>query len=334
MGGEGEGVLVFADFTADWCAPCRVMERDTWPDPRLALWLADHHAAVYRIEFDPDTMSAVTTGIPLIIAYRDGRELDRLPSLRTADELLTWFDTVHRGSTRLESLRAAVSADPQNPAARFELVRELLRRGASASPIATEAREQILWLWSHRPLPDPLNPHLPALLHAAAAEPELHATLLSLRPPTPAPAPTQPTSTPLSPQQIDDFLTLSTALDDQAAIADLFNSLPSPSITPRSSPIRPIIAAHRPAIWSALVALQRHAEAVRLVEVFIDPVMYSRNRLKPPTPPPGIGRLSEESRRTFIAEAQREITDLLTALRGSGRDREAAEVARLLEARD
>ena len=42
------------EFWADWCAPCRVMDTETWPDPELAAAVGEKLVAV-RINFDIQT---------------------------------------------------------------------------------------------------------------------------------------------------------------------------------------------------------------------------------------------------------------------------------------
>lgn len=312
--------LVFADFTADWCAPCRVMQRETWPDPRIAAWLKAHDASLYSVTFFPDTMAAPLkiSGIPLVIVYRRGQELDRLPSRRSADEVLAWFDTVSQGRTHVQALRQrAAELTNQNStaeaAARFDLVQALIRTDQPAA-----AAPDLLWLWQHRDLLKQAGPtytnataQLPAYItQAIEADPTSRPTFDALR------SPTNP----------GDYLTLSHALGDTRALADWFEQQPTPP------PDTDLIASHRNQLWSALIAEHRYPAAVRLVELFVPAVTYARNRLSPDDPVRKM--LAPEERARALAEARAEITDLHTALLATHRDTDAARIADLLSRSD
>ena len=74
------------DFYQASCAPCRALE------PRLER-AAQHHTGrvtVYRVDLEIDMSVAErfrVTSIPTVIAFRDGKEVDRLDGLITGEQL-------------------------------------------------------------------------------------------------------------------------------------------------------------------------------------------------------------------------------------------------------
>ena len=76
-----EGKLMMVDFWAEWCGPCQML------GPVIES-LADRYegrAVVGKINTDEEqalAMSFQITGIPTVIFFKDGKEIDRLPSSR------------------------------------------------------------------------------------------------------------------------------------------------------------------------------------------------------------------------------------------------------------
>lgn len=70
------GVPVLVDFYADWCGPCKVMA------PVLDELAADHLGRLLVAKLDTDQAPQVSAelgirGIPTLILYRDGTEVNR-----------------------------------------------------------------------------------------------------------------------------------------------------------------------------------------------------------------------------------------------------------------
>jgi|GEM_PF-1637069 thiol-disulfide isomerase/thioredoxin len=89
---------LLVDLTASWCPPCRMMEQDTWPDPRIAEWVSQHGSAI-QIDIDADRDTATELqikAIPTLVLFKDGKELDRKVGYVNADGLLEWLNGAAR----------------------------------------------------------------------------------------------------------------------------------------------------------------------------------------------------------------------------------------------
>ena len=74
------GQLVLVDFYADWCVPCRILEADVIPDPRVQHALAGF--VLIKVDTDRFPGAATSYGInvmpTLLVLDADGLELDRI----------------------------------------------------------------------------------------------------------------------------------------------------------------------------------------------------------------------------------------------------------------
>lgn len=87
----GEGGLVFAFATADWCAPCQHFKRTTLVDPAVEAWVRAHATPVYvDVDQNPqDTTTLGVRGIPHTALLRaDGTVVRTFVGVVPAEELL------------------------------------------------------------------------------------------------------------------------------------------------------------------------------------------------------------------------------------------------------
>lgn len=75
--------IVFVDFYADWCGPCKMLSpiMDTIANTNV----------VYKINVDEEESLAREYGImsiPCVILFKDGKEINRSIGLKSKDELL------------------------------------------------------------------------------------------------------------------------------------------------------------------------------------------------------------------------------------------------------
>ena len=74
--------ILLVDFYADWCGPCRML------DPIMEE--IGKNNKVYKVNVDDEGELALEYGImsiPCIIAFKDGKEVNRLVGLRSKKEI-------------------------------------------------------------------------------------------------------------------------------------------------------------------------------------------------------------------------------------------------------
>lgn len=135
--------ILLVYFTTDWCGPCQVMKQTTWTDPDVIAWLGEHTVAL-RIDGDRRAADAQRLNIvayPTFVAFRDGREFDRMSGYASPEGLLQWLEPIRQGVHPLDALRtkAEQSGDVRD---QFVLVATLLNRN-----MIPEAAERTLVLW-------------------------------------------------------------------------------------------------------------------------------------------------------------------------------------------
>jgi thiol-disulfide isomerase/thioredoxin len=143
---EQQQKLLLVDATADWCPPCKEMDRTTWVDPRVEKWLGERAIAIQvDVDAEPEVARELRIrAMPTVIVFKNGAEFDRVVGYRSADQLLSWLEGVEAGRTSLDALRdeAGGRGARENVEARLELARSLSQGGKYE-----EAAEAYEWLW-------------------------------------------------------------------------------------------------------------------------------------------------------------------------------------------
>lgn len=146
-----EGKLLIVDGTAEWCGPCKQMDRTTWVDEDVVAWIEASAIAIQvDVDHQPDTAKELSiTAMPTIIAFRAEDEIDRFVGYRDAEFTLDWLNRVESGKTETDRLRElagdrAGEGGKIDVQARLELARHLLHNRK-----LDEALEEYVWLWDH-----------------------------------------------------------------------------------------------------------------------------------------------------------------------------------------
>ncbi len=146
-----DGKLLIIKGTAEWCGPCKQMDKTTWVDATVVQFVKDNGVAI-AVDVDELPDVAKTLGIeamPTMIVFKDGKELDRVVGMQTADKLLAWLENAKAGKTRAVMLRekAGNRVGPDGKVdieSRMEVARGLL----DARDFAT-ALDEYVWLWDN-----------------------------------------------------------------------------------------------------------------------------------------------------------------------------------------
>ena len=102
-----ENKLLVVDAMTSWCGPCKQMDRTTWIDSNLVSWLS---ANAVTIQLDMDQHPAIKEKLqirayPTIVAFRGGREFDRVVGYRSASQMREWLAGVNDERTELDHLK-------------------------------------------------------------------------------------------------------------------------------------------------------------------------------------------------------------------------------------
>jgi thiol-disulfide isomerase/thioredoxin len=122
--------MLLVDASASWCQPCKHMDATTWVDGKVTERIREGAIA---IQIDVDEQKELSKklkirAMPTVIAFHEGKELDRVVGMRAPPQLLEWMDAIARGETSLDAARAAARAKPNDGQARMAFARMLLEQ--------------------------------------------------------------------------------------------------------------------------------------------------------------------------------------------------------------
>jgi thiol:disulfide interchange protein len=97
---KADGKVVMVDFYADWCRPCKLLDKKTWPDDKVQDWLKAKTVAI-KIDIDKETSLAEKykiESIPTLVFIKsDGSEAGRIGGFMQPKEFLERADAVLTG---------------------------------------------------------------------------------------------------------------------------------------------------------------------------------------------------------------------------------------------
>lgn len=143
-----EKKIVLIDFYTTWCGPCKMLDRETWPDPDVRKWLEKNTIAL-KLDAEKEVVLAEKFKInvyPTILLIKpDGAEIDRILGFRPPEALI---DELKAGATGKDSVARAKDKldgdDKNNPMNRQQYARALAMKGKNE-----EALKEYLWCFDH-----------------------------------------------------------------------------------------------------------------------------------------------------------------------------------------
>lgn len=135
--------------TAEWCGPCKQMDKTTWRDDKVVKWLK-HNAIVVAVDVDKEQKLAETlkiSAMPTMIAFKDGKEFDRVVGYKSPSDFHAWLEGLAKGEKSIEAVkrRAAPRDDGKGDMqARLQLAQSLGDNGEF-----DKAADEFVWLWDH-----------------------------------------------------------------------------------------------------------------------------------------------------------------------------------------
>jgi len=138
--------LFIIDATAEWCGPCKKMDKTTWVDEKVVAWVKEHAIAI-QVDVDKEPELAEHLKIkamPTVIVMKNEEIVDRAVGYQTAEELLAWLGDVKEGKAELRPPEDVKAGGKANIEEHLRYAQKLVN-----SDRLDEATKEYVWLWEN-----------------------------------------------------------------------------------------------------------------------------------------------------------------------------------------
>ena len=144
--------LLIVKFTAEWCGPCKMMDRTTWSDEATVEYLKDHNMTVISVDVDDEADIAAQNQIramPTMVVFKDGEEFDRQIGAMDTEKLIGWLDGLRDGRTHTQAMAEQMRDRKANRDQLSMMDRLSFARDLASAGELDEATREYVWLWNN-----------------------------------------------------------------------------------------------------------------------------------------------------------------------------------------
>ncbi len=139
--------LVVVDFIATWCGPCKMMDKETWPNEEVMAWI-NKNAVAIKIDVDKETALAKrfnVTAMPTIVFVKpDQAEISRFVGGYPASEFLKFANQVLSGDAPPPGGQGQTAGDSSSQWGRSSIPTPSLAKVPSVSGLSASGT---YWRW-------------------------------------------------------------------------------------------------------------------------------------------------------------------------------------------
>ncbi len=144
-------LMLFVDVYADWCGPCKVMDREVYTDPSVADYMNANYVSV-RMDGETDygriyASEQKLEGYPSMFIFSDdGERVSRIMGFTPPEELISSLRAINKGFKKMRAYRAGYlkqSLDAEEFADYISVLREMGNQ-EEAEALAAEYMDKVM----------------------------------------------------------------------------------------------------------------------------------------------------------------------------------------------